>query len=47
MPHQRVLVADDDPSIRQLLELTLRSDGYDVICASNGHELVRLAQQKF
>src|SRR2546429_411529 len=40
MPHQRVLVADDDPSIRQLLELTLRSDGYDVICASNGHELL-------
>jgi DNA-binding response OmpR family regulator len=46
MPHQRVLVADDDPSIRQLLELTLRSDGYDVICASNGHELVRLAQER-
>jgi diguanylate cyclase (GGDEF)-like protein len=46
VPHQRVLVADDDPSIRQLLELTLRSDGYDVICATNGHELVRLAQER-
>jgi DNA-binding response OmpR family regulator len=45
-PHQRVLVADDDPGIRQLLELTLRSDGYDVICASNGHELVQLAQER-
>jgi DNA-binding response OmpR family regulator len=46
MPHQRVLIADDDPNIRQLLELTLRGDGYDVICASNGHELVRLAQER-
>jgi diguanylate cyclase (GGDEF)-like protein len=45
-PHQRVLVADDDPNIRQLLELTLSSDGYEVICASNGHELVRLAQER-
>src|SRR5438045_5451867 len=46
IPHHRVLVADDDPNIRQRLELTLRSDGYDVICASNGHELVRLAQER-
>jgi diguanylate cyclase (GGDEF)-like protein len=45
-PHQRVLIADDDPNIRQLLELTLRDDGYDVICAANGHELVRLAQER-
>jgi diguanylate cyclase (GGDEF)-like protein len=46
VPHQRVLVADDDPHIRQLLEVTLRSDGYEVICASNGHDLVRLAQER-
>ncbi|MFL5804424.1 MAG: response regulator [Roseiflexaceae bacterium] len=46
VPHQRVLIADDDPSIRQLLEATLRNDGYDVISASNGHELVRLAQER-
>jgi DNA-binding response OmpR family regulator len=46
IPHQRVLIADDDPSIRQLLEATLRNDGYDVISASNGHELVRLAQER-
>jgi DNA-binding response OmpR family regulator len=45
-PHQRVLVADDDPHIRQLLEVTLRGDGYEVICASNGHDLVRLAQER-
>jgi diguanylate cyclase (GGDEF)-like protein len=44
--HRRVLIADDDASVRQLLEVTLRSDGFDVISASNGHELVRLAQER-
>lgn len=44
-PLQRILVADDDPSIRTLLELTLRSVGYDVISAIDGYELVRLAQE--
>jgi diguanylate cyclase (GGDEF)-like protein len=42
---QRVLVADDDPHVRQLLELVLSDDGYEVISASNGHELVRMAQE--
>ncbi|HEU4325335.1 MAG TPA: response regulator [Roseiflexaceae bacterium] len=45
-PRQLVLVADDDTSVRQLLELTLRSGGYEVISAANGHELVQLAQQR-
>jgi DNA-binding response OmpR family regulator len=45
MPHQRVLIADDDPSIRQLLEMTLCGGGYEVISAIDGYELVRLAQE--
>lgn len=45
-PRQLILVADDDTSVRQLLELTLRSGGYEVISAANGHELVQLAQQR-
>jgi DNA-binding response OmpR family regulator len=40
----RILIADDDPHIRQLLEMALSEDGYQVISASDGHELVRLAQ---
>jgi diguanylate cyclase (GGDEF)-like protein len=42
----RVLIADDDAYIRQLLELTLEEGGYEVISAINGHELVKLAQQR-
>src|SRR5438477_12620181 len=34
-PPQRVLVADDDPSIREILELILSDDGYEVISAGN------------
>lgn len=41
----RVLVADDDMHIRKLLELSLENDGYTVLSASDGHELVQLAQQ--
>ena len=44
-PHQVILVADDDPHVRQLLEITLQTHGYRVFSASNGHELVQLAQQ--
>jgi diguanylate cyclase (GGDEF)-like protein len=39
-----VLIADDDPYIRQLLELSLADDGYEVLSAVDGHELVRMAQ---
>jgi diguanylate cyclase (GGDEF)-like protein len=43
-PQRRVLIADDDPYIRQMLELALSEDGYGVMSAIDGHELVRLAQ---
>lgn len=42
---QCVLVADDDPLLRSLLETSLRNEGYVVLSASNGHEVVQLAQQ--
>src|SRR5215207_7439380 len=41
---KRILVADDEPSVCQLLELVLKSEGYEVIIAYNGDQLVRLAQ---
>lgn len=41
-----ILIADDDPSVRQLLELVLSSQGYAVLTAENGDQLVRLAQER-
>lgn len=42
----RVLIADDDMAIRQLLEDLLEEDGYQVTSTSNGHDLVQQAQQQ-
>ena len=33
----RVLIADDDPNIRQLLELALSDDGFETIGAADGY----------
>lgn len=37
---RRVLLAEDDAAMRRLLSLALRADGFDVIEASNGGELL-------
>src|SRR5215218_9707620 len=38
-----VLVVDDDPDVRALLEMCLALEGFDVLTASNGrHALLRL-----
>ncbi|MER3500299.1 MAG: hypothetical protein IMHGJWDQ_000632 [Candidatus Fervidibacter sp.] len=39
----KILVADDDPAIQELVRFTLESRGYQVITASNGAETVRKA----
>lgn len=36
----RILVADDDPAMRGLLASSLRRDGYDVVEAANGAEML-------
>ena len=38
-----ILVADDDPQIRQILELLLSSEGYAVVTAEDGLRTVELA----
>ncbi|MBH5317501.1 response regulator transcription factor [Paenibacillus sp. GSMTC-2017] len=38
----KVLVADDDPHIRELIKLALRSDGYDFIEVDNGREAIEV-----
>jgi DNA-binding response OmpR family regulator len=42
---KRILIADDEPAVRQLLELVLRSQGYEVLTTQNGDQLVRTAQE--
>ncbi|MCX7967570.1 MAG: response regulator [Armatimonadetes bacterium] len=39
----KVLVADDDPAIQELIRLNLEVQGYQVVVASNGVETVRKA----
>jgi DNA-binding NtrC family response regulator len=41
-PAQRILVVDDDASIRRTLNILLSKAGYEVIQASDGSEAVRL-----
>lgn len=36
------LVVDDDPLVRDVVARTLGTAGYDVVCASNGTEAVKL-----
>jgi two-component system OmpR family response regulator len=41
MPRRRkILIADDDPSIREILSIQLARMGYEVILADNGTEAV-------
>jgi DNA-binding response OmpR family regulator len=42
----RILIADDEPTVRQLLELVLTGQGYEVSLAMNGAQLVRMAQER-
>lgn len=42
----RILIADDKPSMRQLLQATFAERGYSVAAAANGDEAVRLLQQQ-
>jgi two-component system response regulator PilR (NtrC family) len=39
-PAVRVLVVDDEPSMRDMLRIVLRKDGYDVTVAANGREAI-------
>ena len=39
-PHARLLVVDDERSMRELLSIVLRREGYDVTLATNGREAI-------
>lgn len=40
-----ILIVDDEPDIRELIEYNLRKEGYQVRTAVNGKEAVRLAKE--
>ena len=42
---KRILVAEDDPSLRKLLERTLAHAGYDVITAEDGEDALECAKR--
>lgn len=44
---QKILIADDDAEILEILSILLSGDGYDITTASNGYEVVSLADESF
>jgi two-component system chemotaxis response regulator CheY len=42
---ERVLVVDDDESIRQIVRLCLTDEGYDVLEAANGQAALRIVDE--
>ncbi len=41
----RVLIVDDEPSSVELLEVYLSEKGYDIVCAANGRECLRMLDE--
>jgi two-component system phosphate regulon response regulator PhoB len=42
---RKLLIADDEAGIRELVRMTLESDAYDIVEAANGEEAVELARE--
>lgn len=43
---QKVLIADDEPHMMRVTELSLRKGGYAILFARNGREAVEIAQRE-
>ncbi len=43
----KILVVDDEPGIREMLEIYLKREGYDVTCASNGEKALSCCNKTF
>jgi DNA-binding response OmpR family regulator len=46
VPRRRILVADDEPSIREILSVQLARLGYEVLTAADGVEAVSAYEQE-
>jgi diguanylate cyclase (GGDEF)-like protein len=42
----KILIADDDPDIRDILKLTLQEENYEIIEARNGEEALKIIRSK-
>lgn len=42
---KQILIVDDDPEIREMLEITLADEGYEVLSASDGAAALTLLEQ--
>jgi two-component system response regulator PilR (NtrC family) len=42
----RILIADDEPSMREMLRIVLRRDGYDVTVAANGKQALDILHRE-
>jgi len=45
MGRERILVVDDEPGVRSMLEVILRDEGYEVASAGTGEEGARVAEE--
>jgi two-component system alkaline phosphatase synthesis response regulator PhoP len=43
----KILIAEDEPDIRDLIAFTLRFAGYEVATCANGEEAVQLAKKEY
>ncbi|MBA3694278.1 MAG: response regulator, partial [Acidobacteria bacterium] len=41
-PNQKILIADDDDSLRRVLEFQLQEAGYEVLTAENGTQALEI-----
>ncbi len=46
-PPRRVLVVDDEPTVREAFAAALRAKGHEVILAKDGREALRILKQEF
>src|SRR4051812_26703351 len=42
----RILVVDDEPSVREFFEILLTKEGYEVVAASDGVEALRMIREQ-
>ena len=42
----RILIVDDEPSMRDMLRIVLRRDGFDVLLAANGAEAIAILEKE-
>ena len=43
----KILIAEDEPDIRDLVAFTLRFAGYEVVAGNNGEEAVQMASREY